>query len=495
MTTRTDGFKHEGHESTKARRGYLWSQVVAALCVAGMAVTVVGAQQVPDRSKPPALGPIPTLKLPPIEKRKIPDGPEVWVVGLHKVPTVHLQWVNTFGGGGQGEPMLASLTAAMLDEGAGQRSALEIADTLDYLGAQLTADSSWDTATVDLHVPVARLADALPVMADAIMRPTFPEAELDRLRKERLASLIEVEDDPEQLIRFAFSRLLFGTKHLYGTSMLGTAAALHSVTTADLRSYHARHYRPLNQSVLVVAGDVTADGVMPLLSKTFGGEPTGGNPAGLVTPPAAQPDTRRVYLIDKPGAAQSQIRMGWIGVPRSTPDFFAIRVLNTILGGAFTSRLNINLREVHGYAYGASSSFDMRRDNAGPFFAAAGVQTDKTAEALKEFFVELTRIHEPVPPEELDKAKNYLALQLPRNFETTRDLAASIALLKVYNLPADYYATYAGRVRAVTAADVKRAADKYIQPDKFAVVIVGDRKAIEPGIKALNLDRSRWSGS
>ena len=470
-----------------ARTLGLSSRIAAACGIAAIAVTVAVAQQAPDRSKPPALGPLPALNLPPIEKRKIPDGPEVWVVGLHKVPTVHLQWVNTFGGGGNGEPMLASLTAAMLDEGAGQRSALEIADTLDYLGAELTTNSSWDAASVDLHVPVARLPEALPVMVDAIMRPTFPEAELDRLRKERLASLIEVEDDPEQLIRFAFSRLLYGTKHLYGTSMLGTAPALHGVTTADLRNYHARHYRPLSLSVLVVAGDVAADAVMPLLTKAFGTGLPGGNPARLASPPPAQLDARHVYLIDKPEAAQSQIRMGWIGVPRSTPDFFAIRVLNTILGGAFTSRLNNNLREVHGYAYGASSSFDMRRDNPGPFFAGAGVQTDKTAEALKEFFIELARIHEPVPPEEIEKAKNYLALQLPRNFETTRDVAGSLAQLHVYNLPPDYYATYADRVRAVTAADVKRAADQYIQPGKFAVVIVGDRKAIEPGIKSLNL--------
>jgi predicted Zn-dependent peptidase len=195
---------------------------------------------------------------------------------------------------------------------------------------------------------------------------------------------------------------------------------------------------------------------------------------------------RRVYLIDKPGAAQSQIRIGWIGVPRSTPDFFAIRVLNTILGGAFTSRLNNNLREVHGYAYGAGSNFDMRL-GAGPFYAAAGVQTDKTVEALKEFFVELTRIHEPVGADELQKAKNYLALLMPRNFETERSAANALAQTYVYNLPADYFQTYGDRIRAVTSEEVKRAADKYIQPDKFAVVIVGDRKVIEAGVRDLNL--------
>jgi zinc protease len=191
-------------------------------------------------------------------------------------------------------------------------------------------------------------------------------------------------------------------------------------------------------------------------------------------------------LIDKPGAPQSLIRIGWVGVPRSTPDYFALRVLNTVLGGAFTSRLNQNLREAHGYTYGASSAFDMR-GSAGPFYAAAAVQTDKTAAALTEFFKELEAIRKPIPSDELEKAKNYVALQLPRNFETTQSLAGSLAQMFVFNLPPDYYGTFTERIRAVTVADVQRAAERYIQPDKFAVVIVGDLKVIEPGIKALNL--------
>jgi len=193
-----------------------------------------------------------------------------------------------------------------------------------------------------------------------------------------------------------------------------------------------------------------------------------------------------VFLVDKPGAPQSQIRIGWVGVGRATPDYYALRVLNTVLGGSFTSRLNNNLRETHGYTYGALSRFDMRL-SPGPFFATAGVQTDKTADALKEFFIELARIHEPVPAAELEKAKNYVALPMPQAFETTRGTADSLATAWVYGLPDDYYTTFADRIRAVTAADVKRVADKYIQPDKLAVVIVGDRKTIEAGVKALNL--------
>jgi predicted Zn-dependent peptidase len=460
------------------------SSFVALCAVLGAALS---AQQTPDRSRPPEVGPPPTLRLPPIETRTLSNGLPVTIMGVHKVPTVHLGLVVR--GGVAADPPgkfgLANLTNAMLDEGAGSRSALEIADAIDFLGAELTTGGTADASFVDLHVPVARLAEALEVMSDVIARPTFPESELKRLREERLASLLEAQDDPEQLVAFAFPRLIFGAQHRYGTEPIGTAAALSSITPADLKAFHAAQYLPSN-SALFVTGDVTAADVIPILEKGLGSWKGGAAPAQPPIPKAPQLTERHVYLIDKPGAAQSQIRMGWIGVPRSTADYFAIRVLNTILGGAFSSRLNNNLREVHGFAYGAGSNFDMRL-GAGPFYAAAGVQTDKTAEALKEFFVELARIHDPIGADELQKAKNYLSLLMPRNFETTRAAANALAQTFVYNLPADYFQTYADHIRAVTADDVKRAADAYIQPDKFAVVIVGDRKAIESGVTALNL--------
>jgi predicted Zn-dependent peptidase len=445
------------------------------------------AQQAPDRSKPPALGPAPTLKLPPVETRTLSNGLQVRIIGIHKVPTVHLELAIRTGvtADPAGKFGVASLTAAMLDEGAGARSALEIADAIDFLGAELTTAGGVDATFVQLHVPVARLADALPVMADVIARPTFPEAELKRLREERLASLLEMQDDPEQMIQVAFPRLVFGEKHRYGSPVIGTAASLKGVSVADLKAFHAANVRPSN-AVLVVAGDVAADTVVPLLERAFASwqAPAGARPVTDTTAPS--PSARRVFLIDKPGAAQSQIRIGTVGVSRATPDYFALRVLNTVLGEAFTSRLNTNLREVHGYAYGAASRFDMRL-TPGPFYAAAGVQTDKTADALKEFFIELANIHQPIPAAELEKAKNYLALLLPRNFETTRGTADALAQAWIYDLPADYYTTFGDRVRAVTAADVKQAADKYIVPGTLAVVIVGDRKAIESSVRGLNL--------
>ena len=193
-----------------------------------------------------------------------------------------------------------------------------------------------------------------------------------------------------------------------------------------------------------------------------------------------------MYLVDKPGAPQSQIRIGWIGVPRSTADYFPIQVMNTILGGAFSSRLNLNLREKHGYTYGASSSFDMR-STAGPFQAGAGVQTDKTRESLQEFFNELNGILQPVPADELTSAKNYVALRFPGGFETTGDISRRLEDALTYKLPDDYFSNYVQRIQAVTAADVQRVAKQYIDPSKLAVVVVGDVKTIEPGIKALNL--------
>ena len=449
-------------------------------------VSVTAVQQAPDRSVAPKPGPPPALKLPPIQKLTLSNGLPVWVVELHKVPVVHVSLVVKSGSSTdpRGKFGLASLTAEMLDEGAGSRNALQIADAVDYLGASLSTSSTSDASYVELQVPVARLGDALPIMADVALRPTFPQEELQRVREDLLTSLIQAEDDPESLIEFAFPRLVYGPQHRYGTLSIGTAAAVKSFTIADLRQFHGQSYVPSNAG-LIVTGDITAANAVARLETAFGAW-KGTAPAAVAVPTAPQLTARQIYLIDKPGAAQSQIRIGWVGVPRSTPDYFALRVLNTILGGSFTSRLNQNLREAHGYAYGASSAFDMRR-GAGPFYAGAGVQTDKTAEALTEFFKELDGIRKPIPADEVEKAKNYFALLMPRNFETTESMAASLATAFVYDLPPDYFSTFTAHVRAVTPAEVHAAAERYIQPDKFAVVIVGDRKVIEPGVKALNL--------
>jgi zinc protease len=456
--------------------------VVAAIC-ASIALTA----QAPDRSHPPQPGPPAPLHLPAIQKQKLSNGLPVWVVELHKVPVAQINLVVLSGTANDppGKYGVASLAAAMLEEGAGSRSALEIADAIDYLGADLGTATTSDLSAVRLHVPVARLADALPIMADVALRPTFPKDELDRQRQQRLTSLLQGRDDPPTISAIAFSRILYGKGHRYGTAQMGTAETIKTLTSDDLRAFYTSAFRPEN-AVLLAVGDITADKAMPLFEKSFGAWKASGAAASEKLPPTDEPPARQVYLVDKPGAPQSQIRIGRIGLPRSTSDYFPIQVLNTVLGGSFTSRLNMNLREVHGYAYGASSAFDMR-GAAGPFYAAAGVQTDKTAEALKEFFNELNAILKPVPAEELSRAKNYVALRFPSAFETTGDISRRLEDELVYKLPDDYFAKYVQNIQAVTAADALRVAQKYINPERVAVVVVGDLKTIEPGIRALNL--------
>jgi predicted Zn-dependent peptidase len=447
------------------------------------------AAQAPDRSRPPVMGPPPALQLPRIQKQQLSNGLPVWIVELHEVPVAQVNLVVKSGSADDptGKYGVASLTTAMLTEGAGSRSSLEIADAIEFLGASITTGSSTDASAVRLHAPVARLADALPLMADVALRPTFPEADFNRLRQQRLTSLLQARDDPSTIAALAFSRVLYGTAHRYGTATMGTTATLRGFTPADLRAFYDATFRSDN-ATLIVVGDVTPAGVIPLLESSFGSwKPATASASARVRQPAPPARTRReVFIVDKPNTAQSQLRVGIVGVPRSTPDYFPLQVMNTILGGAFSSRLNLNLREEHGYTYGAFSSFDMRL-LAGPFSAGAGVQTDKTSESLQEVFKELNGMLQPVPADELARAKNYVSLRFPAGFETTGDISRRLEEVLVYGLPDDYFSRYVQNIEAVTAADVQRVAKQYLAPDRVAVVVVGDRNTVEPGIRALNL--------
>lgn len=468
------------------------TRLAALLCVAAGATLLA---QEPDRSAPPPLGPTPQLVLPAIQRQTLSNGLPVWLIEAHEVPLVQVSLLVKAGGGDDpaGKFGLASLTMAMLDEGAGARSALELADEIEFLGAQLDTSGSFDASAVRLNVPVARLAAALPLMADVALRPTFPEAELDRIRKERLTALAQARDDPASVAAIAFARQVFGPTHRYGTGLTGTETTLQAFTADDLRAFHATAFHPAH-ATLIVAGDVTLSAVLPLLEAQFGSWKGAGTPrTRAAVANAPQPAQGEIVIVDMPGAAQSQIRLGWVGVPRASPDYYTLQVLNTVLGGSFTSRLNQNLREEHGYSYGASSRFDMRLA-AGPFLAGAGVQTDKTAESLREFFNELQAIRTPVGAEELTKAINYVALGFPGEFEAIGDLTAQLEQLAVYDLPERYFAEYVTHIQAVTAAAVQKAATTYIQPDRFVVVVVGDRQVIESPIRALKLGPVRTVG-
>ncbi|HEY7790568.1 MAG TPA: pitrilysin family protein [Vicinamibacterales bacterium] len=469
---------------TRRQKYSLWLGVtaLAALCAISLS-----AQQ-PDRTTPPPPGPLRPLHLPAIETRTLANGLPVWIVEEHQVPVAQVNVLIRAGGANDpaGKYGLASFTASLLEDGAGSRSALEIADALDFLGADLRSVSSFDATSIRLHVPVEHLADALPVMADVAERPTFPTEELERARRALLTSILQARDNPTSLATAAFPRLLFGASSRYGTPDFGTAATVQAFTADDLRGFYSAWYRPANASLIVV-GDVTPERVLPLLERSFGQWNVAGQaPTATAVARAAEPAHRQIYLVDKPGAAQSEIRIGWIGVPRSTPDFFSITVMNTLLGGSFSSRLNQNLREKHGYTYGAGSGFDMRL-GAGPFLAAAAVQTDKTAPALQEFFNEFNGMLQPMSASEVERARHYVALRFPGGFQATGDIARRLEDLAIFNLPMDFYEHYQERIEQVTPAQVEEAAHKYIQPGHFIVVVVGDRQKIEAGIEALKL--------
>ncbi|MCC6987966.1 MAG: insulinase family protein [Acidobacteria bacterium] len=448
----------------------------------------LGAQQRPDRTTPPAPGPTPALTLPAPQKFTLANGLRVWLLEQHEVPLVQANLVVLSGASADvpGQFGAAAMTAAMLDEGAAGKAALAIADEVEFLGATLSTSASFDASAVRLSTPAAKLGDALGLMAAVALTPDFPADELERLRTERLTGLLQARDDPASLVGLAFPRLLFGPEHRYGTSAGGTETSLKAMGVAELKTFHRSHYRPDN-AVLIVVGDTTPAALRPLVDARFGTWKAEG-PAATPFPVRAspQPGKRQIYLVDKPGAAQSQIRIGLVGVPRSTPDYIALDVLNTVLGGSFTSRLNTNLREKNGYSYGAASRFDMRRA-AGPFFATSGVQTDKTAEALKEFFNELNAILTPVPADELARFKNYAALSFAGEFETSSQLAGKLEEVAVYGLPDDVFSKYVGAVQAVTSADLTRVAKQYLLLDRMAVVIVGDRATIEAPIRAAGL--------
>ncbi|HUG53302.1 MAG TPA: pitrilysin family protein [Vicinamibacteria bacterium] len=458
-------------------------RATAAAAVVALLPAVLAAQ--PADRRPPSPEPPRALKLPPVQKLALGNGLPVHLVEAHEVPVVEVTLVVRSGSSAdpRGRAGLATFTADMLDEGAGGRDALALADAVDFLGAEITAAASWDHSVVGLYVPVARLEEALALMADVALRPAFPEKETERLRRQGLTSLLQARADPRQVASWALVQALFGKDHRYGRLASGDAASLSAMTVADVRTFHTRHYRPGN-AALVVVGDVDR-GVMPLLEEAFGAWPRGDTPAQPVPEPP-QVKGRRIVLVDKPGAAQSVIRIGRVGPPRRTPEHHAIEVMNTLLGASFTSRLNDNLREQHGYAYGAGSGFNYRLV-AGQFLAAADVQTPSTAPALTEFLKELERIRTPAAAEEIERARNYLALGFAEEFETVRQIAAKVAEQIVYLLPEDYYLTFVPAALAVDVEQARAAAAATIDPAHLVIVVVGDRQVIEAPLRALDV--------
>jgi predicted Zn-dependent peptidase len=383
------------------------------------------------------------------------------------------------------------LAARALTEGTEVRDAIALTEAAERLGASIHAEAGWDATSAGLDVPASRLEPALELLAEVVRRPSFPESEVERLRDERLTDLLQAKADPRRRADEAYVSTIYAGSSPYHRPAGGTADTVARLTAADLRSVQARSVTP-SRSALVVAGDVDPDHVLAIVERLFG-EWTGadagfdGSDGSSPIDDAAAIDERRVVVVHRPGAVQTEIRIGHPGLARRTDDFYPVTVMSAILGGLFNSRLNMNLREEKGYTYGASAGFDLRRGR-GPFTARAAVNTEATITSLREFLLELDRIREaPVTEAELRAARDYLVGVFPLRFETPGPVAGSLAGLFVHSLPDDELAHYRARIEAVTADDVLRVAREHIRPERAAIVLVGDHDQFGGALEAEDL--------
>jgi predicted Zn-dependent peptidase len=425
--------------------------------------------------------------MPRFEDVELRNGLRLTVVPKPKLPIVHLALQMRAGASAAAVPVpgLAAFTADMLDEGTASRTALEISDDVDFLGASLASASGYDRVTVSLNVLSSKLGTGLELLGDVVARPAFPEDELERVRERRKTRLLQRLDEPRALADTAFAHVLFGDQHPYGHPLLGNARTLGDIDRDDVVRYRDRFLHPANARLIAV-GDVDARELASTLDSVLADWPAGdGRPAPGPFPVL---DGRPgVTIVDKPGAPQSEIRVGRVGVARDTADYFPIVVLNTVLGGSFTSRLNRNLREDKGFTYGARSSFAARA-HPGPFTASVAVHTPVTAEAVREIVREIRRIRdERVPAAELSRARSYVALRFPQRFETVRGVSGQVADVVLHDLPRDFLDTYVDRIQSVDADDVWHAAGRHLRMDDLRVVVAGDRQAIEGPLAALGL--------
>lgn len=438
--------------------------------------------------RPPARLPPPlAARLPRFDRFRLGSGIEIVIAEMHDLPIVDVRWLAPGGAATElvGRAGLASLTARLIDQGAGDYAALDLAAAFERLGAHFGAAADWDAAALVLHVLSDRLPDALALLTAVVERPHLDEREFERKRLERLDALLQDEEDPAALASNAFLAAAYPSTHRYALPLAGVPSTVRGLTREDVLAFHRARYRPAGTSLIVV-GDVSRDALVPLLESTFGGAASEAVPTATEAAPSAD-RARVVAWVDRPGAPQSELRIGHAGPPRDTADYFALIVMNTILGGAFTSRLNRRLREAKGYTYGARSRFAFRR-GPGPFVAATAVGTEVTAAAIGDTVQELRGLCDArVAEDEIERARNYLALGLPSRLETGAAIADRIAEIVLYGLENDYFDRYTERVLAVSADDVLRVARAHLDPDHLVVAVAGDRARIEDEIEALGL--------
>ena len=459
-----------------------------ALAVLLLISATPSAQQGLDRKKIPTPGKTPELRVPAWTKSTLANGAELLVSEKHDLPLISFS-LTFLGGADQFEPAgkqsVASLTAALLSEGTKTRDAEALSNALQLLGTSINASVSGESGSISFRSTTAKFPATLDILADILVNPTFPENGLERLRGQRLVQLTQARAQPGAIANRVFPRIVYGSEHPYGRVV--TEESLKAVTRADLVAFHKAYYQP-GRALITVVGDTTAATVKPVIEKSLAAWTKGGERPSFTFPPVSAPKATTIFLVDKPGAAQSTFAIGRPGPPRNTPDFYALQVMNTMLGGMFQSRLNANIREEKGYSYGVTSSFGYGK-GPGPFRTGGDIVTEKSDAALVEFMKELKGIigGRPITDEELTTAKDALIQRLPGTFASVSSINSALTTLWVQNLPDDYYQQYAKRVAAITRDDVLRVAKQYVTVDNLAIVIVGDRKVIEGPLKATNI--------
>jgi zinc protease len=453
----------------------------------------------PDRSRPPAPGPLRSFSFPPFVRQTLGSGLEVYAGRLSAVPLVSLALL--FPAGAQNDPAagagLATLTGALIDEGTRRRSALEIAAGVERLGGQLASGADWDAGYIAAGLLAQDLPAAIDLLAELATEPSFPPAEVERIRRLRLAELLRRGHQPSALADDELLRTVYaGT--VYAHPLLGTEQSVAGLGRESIVDFFRQRYR-VRGAALVAVGDLDPERFLADMEAAFapaaeravegdGGHPSPPPPLPRHTPPDIHPPPLPgvvVHVVDRPGAAQTELRLGHAGIPRNHPDHTAVGVMNTILGGKFTSRINMNLRERHGYTYGATSHFSSRL-GPGPFTVNAAVATESAGAAAREVLAELRRIREDlVEPEELEETRSYLLGVFPYYLQSIDDLAKRLEDLAVYGLPDDHYDRYFDRVNAVTRESILAAARRHLDPDHLAIVAVGPGEVLRAQLAAL----------
>lgn len=424
-------------------------------------------------------------EFPAVHRHTFANGLQLVVAPMPRLPLVTVLALVDAGAATEaiGQEGIATLTARTLAEGAGGMDGAALTAAFERLGTVFSGSADWDSSVARLTVTRSRLDAAFALFATVLRGATFPEADVARRRDERLADLAQQLAEPRGLADERFSGFLYAPAHRYARDLAGTAQSVAAIDAAAVRTFHARHYGP-RTTTLVLVGDVTLDAAIALVEREFAGWSGGTRPTAVAEATTAGAG-RRLVIVQKEEAPQSELRVGHVGLPRMHPDYLPTVVMNGILGGLFSSRINLNLREKHAFTYGASSMFDWRR-GAGPFLVSTAVKSEVTDRAVTEILREIDGMRAAPPaPSEVALATDYLAGVFPIRYETTSAVAGALAGATMFGLPADWFATYRERIRAVTPAQVHAAAQAHLDPSRLLVLAVGDTAVIEGPLGAL----------